>query len=188
VGVDVRLITIMKPRFQLSQIPEIAARYAYPRERSVEVLVPVVRRQGYMTRHELTTLCHWKSPRSAGHVSKNSRRFVEEITRFALLTTDERARIESLTLLDAVDYPTASTILHWFHRDPYPIVDFRALWSLRLSERPPYSFPFWQSYVLRWRSILRQAQRRCAPVVVTPRLLDKALWSYSDEHQAQNAA
>jgi len=178
----------MKPRFQLSQIPEIAARYAYPREGSIEVLIPVVQRRGYMTRDELATLCAWKSPRSAGHVTKNPRRFVEEITHFALSTADERARIESLTLLDAVHYPTASTILHWFHRDPYPIVDFRALWSLRSYETPPYSFPFWQSYVSSWRSILRQAQRRCAPVVVTPRLLDKALWSYSDEHQAQSAA
>jgi hypothetical protein len=27
-------------------------------------------------------------------------------------------------------YPTASAALHLWHRDPYPIIDFRALWTL----------------------------------------------------------
>ena len=173
----------MKPRFQLLEIPDIAARYKYPYEQSVSVLVPLVRRQCYLTRDQLAILCRWKSPRSAGHVTKNSGKFVEEITRFALSTADERARIESLTLLDAVDYPTASTVLHLFHREPYPIVDIRALWSLGLSETPPYSFAFWQRYVSCWRALLRQAQQRCSPIVVTPRLFDKALWQYSYEKQ-----
>jgi hypothetical protein len=180
--------TKLKPRFPLSRIPDIAERYSYAFEAKVEALVPIVRRQGYLTRDQLTTLCRWKSPRSAGHAIKNSRKFVEEITRFAFSAADERARIESLTLLNAVEYPTASTILHWFHSDPYPIVDFRALWSLRLSETPPYSFAFWQSYVSGWRVLLRQGQESCAPTVVTPRLFDKALWSYSDEHQPPNEA
>ena len=173
----------MKVRFQLSEIPDIAARYKYPYDQSVSTLVPIVRRQGRLTRDQLAIVCHWKSPRSAGNVTKNSEEFVGEITRFALSTTDERARIESLTLLDAVDYPTASTVLHLFHREPYPIVDIRALWSLRLAQTPPYTFAFWQGYVSGWRALLRQAKRRCSPIVVTPRLFDQALWQYSYENQ-----
>ena len=174
----------MTPRFQLSDIPAIAARYSYPDEPSVIALVPVVRRQGYLTRDQLFTLCNWKSHRSAGRVRHNSASFVEEVTRFALSATDERARIESLTLLDAVDYPTASCILHLFHSDPYPIIDFRAIWSLQLSQTPPYSFEFWQSYCKGWRELLSQARRLSASV--TPRLFDKALWQYSFEHQPKN--
>ena len=178
----------MKPRFELSKVPQIAARYTYPRERSVEMLVPLVRQQCYMTRDQLATLCQWKSSRSAGNVVKNSRKFVTEITRFALSTADERARIDLLILLDGVGYPTASTILHWFHRESYPIVDFRALWSLHISQKPPYSFSFWCSYVSGWRAFLRRAQSLCAPTVVTPRLFDKALWQYSNEHQPSSRA
>jgi hypothetical protein len=177
---------MMKPRFPLSQLPEIAAAYRYAQpEASVQALIPMVRRQRYLTRDQLTTLCRWKSPRSAKHVVQNSRTFVVEITRFAFATMDERSRIESLTLLDAVGYPTASTILHWFHRDPYPILDFRALWSLRLSQKAPYCFSFWKYYVSGWRACLRSAQRCCAPRTVTPRLFDKALWAYSAAHQAR---
>jgi hypothetical protein len=176
----------MTPRFQLSDVPTIAARYSYPHELSVIALVPIVRRQGYLTSEQLFTLCRWKSPRSAGRVRRNSAAFVEEVTRFALSATDERARIESLTLLDAVEYPTASCILHWFHTDPYPIVDFRAIWSLQLLQTPPYSFDFWHSYFEDWRELLLQAQRVSA--VVTPRLFDQALWQYSYEHQPTNGA
>src|ERR1019366_5277319 len=62
--------------------------------------------------------------------------------------------------------------------DPYPIVDFRALWSLRLSETPPYPFAFWQSYVSGWRVLLREAREDCAPTVITyaaerPRLVSR---------------
>lgn len=177
----------MTTRFQLSDVPAIAARYSSnPLEPSLTALVPVVRRQGYLTTDQLFTLCRWKSARSAGRAKENSASFVEEVTRFALSATDERARIESLTLLDAVEYPTASCILHWFHGDPYPIVDFRAIWSLQLLQSPPYSFEFWQSYCQGWRELLSEARRLSA--VVTPRLFDQALWQYSSEHQPTDEA
>jgi hypothetical protein len=178
----------MTTLFPLSEVPKVAARYSYPAEPSVIALVPVVRRQGYLTQDQLFTLCRWKSQRSAGRVRNNAASFVEEVTRFALSATDERARIEPLTLLDGVEYPTASCILHWFHPDPYPIVDFRAIWSLQLSQPSSYSFDFWQSYYQGWRELLLQAQGCCAPTVVTPRMFDHALWQYSYEHQPTNGA
>lgn len=176
----------MTPRFQLSDVATIAARYSYPLEPSVIALVPVVQQQGYLTIDQLFTLCRWKSPRRAARARNNSAGFVEEVTRFVLSATDERARIEPLTLLDGVEYPTASCILHWFHSDPYPIVDFRAIWSLQLSQRAPYSFDFWQSYFVGWRQLLSEARRISA--VVTPRMLDQALWQHSYEHQPENGA
>src|SRR5262249_44838739 len=105
-------LTSMIARFQLSSVPTIGRRYSYSLEPSVIAIVPIVRRQGYLTTDQLFTLCRWKSQRRAGRVWNNSACFVEEITRFALSATDERARIEPLTLLDAVEYPTASCILH----------------------------------------------------------------------------
>jgi hypothetical protein len=176
----------MTPRFQLSEIPDIAARYSYRHEPSVIALVPVVQQQGYLTKEQLLTLCRWKSQRSAGRVKNNSASFVREVTLFALSAADERARIESLTILDGVAYPTASCILHWFHLAPYPIVDFRAIWSLQIQQQPPYSFHFWQSYCRGWRELLSKACQVSG--VVTPRLFDQALWQFSYENQTANAA
>jgi hypothetical protein len=176
----------MTPRFQLSDIPAIGARYSYPLEQSIIALVPVVRQQGYLNGDQLFTLCRWKSPRSARRARSNSAGFVEEVTQFALSASDERARIESLTLLDAVEYPTASCILHWFHHEPYPIIDFRAIWSLQLSPPPSYSFEFWQSYFTGWRELLSHARGVSADV--TPRLFDQALWQFSFENQPTNRA
>lgn len=166
--------------FALSEVPTIAANYSYPDELSVAALVPIVRRNGYLTKDQLFILCKWKSKRRAKRAKKNSPQFVEEITRFALSATDERARIEPLALLDAVEYPTASCILHWFHLEPYPILDFRALESLRIPKPKIYTFEFWQSYVIGWRKLLSEAQKISANV--TPRMFDQALWQFSKEN------
>lgn len=87
-----------------------------------------------------------------------------------------RARIEALNLLDGVAWPTASVILHLFHSDPYPILDYRALWSLSLEQPTQYNFPFWWGYVEFCRGIAESAN-------VDMRTLDKALWQYSKENQ-----
>jgi len=102
---------------------------------------------------------------------------VEETTAAALRASDERLRIGTLTLLDGVSMPTASVLLHLAHKDPYPIIDYRALWSLGIENPPPsYSFEFWQAYTRMCRSLARQAG-------VSMRLLDRALWQFSKEQQ-----
>ena len=93
-----------------------------------------------------------------------------------MATEDERARIQSLTLLDGVSWPTASVILYLFHRDPYPILDFRALWSLSLDVPVQYRFDFWLPYVRCCRDLAQRAN-------VDMRTLDRALWQYSKENQ-----
>ena len=58
----------------------------------------------------------------------------------------------------------------------YPIIDFRALWSLG-SAMPTYvSFEFWWAYVTCCR-------RLAADAGVSVRDLDKALWAYSEANQ-----
>ena len=92
-------------------------------------------------------------------------------------TPDERQRIEALTRLHGVDYPTASVLLHLAHRDSYPIIDFRALWSLGV-ETPPtaYFFTYWWAYTQACRSLAKDAGVRM-------RTLDRALWQYSKERR-----
>ena len=141
-------------------------------------LKPRVRQRGYLAKEDLKAVAHWKSPRNAGHVEKNSEDYVAEITQFALATKCERVRVESLTLLDGVSWPTASVILHFFHRDCYPILDVRALWSASGDEPSQYSFEFWWRYV-------EFCRKTAQTVGVDMRTLDKALWQYSKENQVE---
>ncbi|MEX0779804.1 MAG: hypothetical protein WD491_10830 [Balneolales bacterium] len=135
-----------------------------------------VQQAGFLTKEQLKLLALWKSPRSAGHIEKNREAYIKEITMFSLSATDERSIIETLTLLDGVGWPTASVILHLFHKDPYPILDFRALWSVEAKLPSSYAFSFWWDYVRICRAMaLRNG--------VDMRTLDRALWQYSKENQ-----
>ena len=95
----------------------------------------------------------------------------------ALSTQEERTKIEILTLLNGVNWPSASVILHFFHNDLYPILDFRALWSLGIEKVPAqYTFVFWWKYVSYCRKLSLKHN-------IDMRILDKALWQYSKENQ-----
>ena len=165
-------------RFKKSAIPKLGGRYAYAGQKKVtDVLdsIPGVKKRGYMTKTDLDKLAYWKATRSAGLVGRNSESYVRTVTKFSLSTRDERARIESLTILDGVGWPTASCILHFFHRDDYPIMDIRALESLSVEVPSQYGFDFWWKYVEYCRRLARKAD-------TDMRTLDRALWGWSKEH------
>jgi len=132
--------------------------------------------RGCLAWDELREVARWKAMRSAGYMEENTPEYVQEITGIALQAKEERVRIEVLTLLDGVGWPTASVILHFFHKDPYPILDFRALWSLSLEVPNEYDFTFWWTYVECCRQLANESG-------LTMRRLDQALWQYSKEKQ-----
>ncbi len=163
--------------FPESDLRIIATRY--PHQNSEDELIKikkVITERQCLTKQDLKKVAYWKAPRSAGHVDKNDDDYVKEMTKFSFEATTERTRIEILTKLDGVSWPTASVILHWFYPDPYPILDFRALWSVNMSVPKQYSFDFWWPYVKYCREI---ASRNG----IDMRTLDKALWQYSKENQ-----
>ncbi len=167
----------MKLRFHESEITDIAKRYEYPREESELIqLRKEILEKGCLNKKQLQLVAKWKALRSAGHVKKNTNEYVKDITAFAFSTKNERSRIEVLTVLDGVSWPTASVLLHLFHKEPYPILDFRALWSVNLDVPTQYTFSFWQPYVLFCREISKRNK-------VSMRGLDRALWQYSKENQ-----
>ncbi len=172
----------MKLRFAESKIKHYAARYSYGRnENELLALREVVQVTGHLTKAQLRLLAQWKSPRSAPHIEKNSEEFIQEITRFALRAGEERTRIEALTLLSGVFWPTASVVLHVFHVDRYPIIDFRALWSVGTDVPKQYTFSFWHKYVEYCRTLAKRND-------VNMRVLDRALWQYSSENQPKSVA
>ena len=170
-------------RFDKSTILEWAKLYPQDYDTEVETkIAPQVRSRGYFLKGEFQTLCRWKTPRSKPLIESNPDDFIIEVTQTSLSTKSERLRIEVLTLLNGVSWPTASVILHFAHHDPYPILDFRALWSLGVDvEKIDYDFEFWWAYTQFCRQLAREAN-------VTMRVLDRALWKYSDENQNTNLA
>jgi hypothetical protein len=164
-------------RFPASRIRDLAKRYSDPGDDIFQhVIAPSIRKAGALRKSDFLRLCRWKTPRSRRHVRKNSEAFIRAVTRTAFSSADERLRIEVLTLLDGVDWPTASVILHFGHRDPYPILDVRALWSLGIDKPPKYDFGFWRAYTRFCRTLSRKSS-------CTMRTLDRALWQYSKENQ-----
>ncbi len=153
-----------------------AAAYPAADDAEVEAIGATARMRGRYTRDEFLAVARWKTPRSERRCARNSESLIEEATATALRASDERLRIGILTLLQGVEMPTASALLHLAHHDPYPILDVRALWSLGI-EAPPASWPpeFWIAYTHACRSLARQAG-------VSMRVLDRALWQYATAH------
>lgn len=132
---------MFKLKFPKSEIKEYAERYSYRlSEDEVVKSRQLLQRRGYLTIEELQIIASWKTPRSKPKVATNSEEFIKEVTQIAFSTNNEKLRIEILTLLTGVGWPTASVILHFYHPDHYPIIDFRALYSLSCDQIKPQDY------------------------------------------------
>ncbi|MBI3025181.1 MAG: hypothetical protein HYY66_05805 [Candidatus Tectomicrobia bacterium] len=176
-------------RFPADKIQPLAERYwkysketERNREKEIEEKIePKVRERRYYTRSEFLVLARWKSQRPLKHYKKNSEEYVQEVTRIALSSSNERIRVGSLMLLDGVSWPVASVLPHFGVRDRYPILDFRALWSLKVKVPKQYDFPFWWAYTLHCRCLADEHK-------VSMRTLDRALWQHSKEKQGEDSS
>jgi len=132
----------------------------------------------YLNRKEFLKLCIWKSPRPKKSYENeiNSDERIINISKIVSNTQDEYLRIKMLQLLSGVSWPVASTILHFMFPDQYMIMDFRSIWSLGMKQPKSYNYDYWMLYTINVRSIALKYN-------VSLRMLDKALWFYSKEHQ-----
>jgi hypothetical protein len=163
-------------KFQEDKLIIYSNRYDYNSDIDISILADKGKRNRYLEYSDFLKICEWKTPRSKPLCSKNEMKMVNECTKISLTTEVERLRIEILTLLSGVSWPTASTILHFCHGDRYPILDFRALWSLGIAKVPNYDFTFWMDYVAFCRELSEKTS-------LDMRTIDKALWQYSKENQ-----
>ncbi len=86
-----------------------------------------------------------------------------------------------LRSLSGVDWPTASVILHFCDPVPYPILDYRVLWSLGFPKPPRFTFDFWRAYTDFTRRLSQSSGHDI-------RTVDRALWQYSKAHQGKASA
>ena len=164
-------------RFPKSQIVPWANGYDIDSDALLENGIgPAVKQQGFLTRDQFLELTRWKTSRSKSRCRRNDDDFIKEATRAALTSDNERFKIEALRLLDGVEWPTASVILHFCDRGKYPILDVRALWSLGIDTPPPYEFNFWKDYVMFLRRVSDESR-------LPMRVLDRALWQFSKMNQ-----
>jgi hypothetical protein len=166
-------------RFPPSEMDRWAAAYGYDGDDEIESEIrDAVKQEGSLGLDLFLKTGRWKSTRPSRHYVKNSEQLVRQVTTVAFgADTDERLRIEILTLLSGVSWPTASVFLH-FGLGTYPILDFRALYSLSVDEPSQYRFDFWWAYVEYCRTLA--AERG-----VSMRHLDRALWGYSKVNQTK---
>lgn len=164
------------PRLDRDQVQHFAARYDLTYDDPVSKLVADVKQSGYLTKPELAIVGEWKTARIRSRLATNSEELVQDATRMALAATSPSVALHVPQVLFGVGMPVASTLLHWFHRDPFPIIDFRALWSLQIEPPSSYTLAFWEEYVACTRSLAITWQ-------VDMRTLDRALWQFSADNQ-----
>jgi hypothetical protein len=163
-------------RIPTGELKDYLGRYNFSVEANLEKYHEIRQSQGYLTAAQLHEICHWKSKRRSDLALENSELFVREVTSFSFSAQCEESRLGSLTLLSGVQFPTASVILHFCVNQTYPILDFRAIWSLGIDQPSQYTFAFWNEYIKICRSV-------AAAHNLSVRELDMALWQYSSENQ-----
>jgi hypothetical protein len=136
-----------------------ADRYRYADDAEVEAIGKIAAQRGWYTLPELVTVARWKTRgRSVHWCLLNTEVSVHEATKRALATPDQRLRVDTLVRLRGVQLPTASVLLHLAFPNDYPIIDFRALWSLGIDEPPTsYDFEYWWAYTLKCRALASEA-------------------------------
>jgi hypothetical protein len=168
-------------RFPASEMAAWAKTYRAEMPEAERVLIaevaPEARGRGWLTKDEFLSICRWKSPRSQTRCRCNDEAFIRAATTIALVTDNERLRIEVLRLLDGVEWPTASAILHLVHVGRYPLLDRRALWSAGLDAEPRHDFPLWWAYTDFCRQLADESGE-------TMRDVDRALYQFSVKRQA----
>lgn len=153
----------------------------------VNDLGPRASREGQLSKDDFLKLALWKSKRPSARYRQNSEEAVREKTGTALKAPDEATRIQALRSeaggLHGVDYPVASVILHFCHREPYPILDVRALESLNCPKPSSYNQAFWEEYV-------QYCRQRATSLGISMRDYDRALWAFSWDkaHTSQGGA
>ena len=165
-----------------------AGKYDLGYDICIENLVCGVKGRGYLTKLELVELAEWKLPDrwqrgenegKLGLVKSNSPDDVERFTRDAFLSTDDSDSIRCLRRLAGVSWAIGSAILHWFHKDRYPIWDINARWSVRLNEcQQQYrnNYERWQAYVEFCRAIADEYK-------VDMRTLDRSLLRFGKKNR-----
>ena len=131
----------------------------------------------YLNKRAFLLTCWWKTGQMPNYVRSNPFRLVMRATHLASeVESNDRLKLRILLLLDGVDVPIASTILHFLQPDRFPLFDAHVRSSLKKAGKwhrsvDDESEDAWLEYV----NIMRELAGNLG---VGLRELDKALWIY----------
>ncbi len=152
----------------------------YDAERCLfEEVGPQASRRGYLTFREFYAICIWKSARQKQNYLQNEgKKCVEDITKKAFSTEDEKEKIKLLCKLRGVKIRTASALLTVVFPNKYAVLDIRCLEMLEEQFRSgiskSVSLKTWLEYLSKMRSL-------ASGYGITPRQLDMALFAMHKE-------
>ena len=170
-------IKVFQLQFDEKDVQGWADKYDVAYDTEAEAIGAEARKRGYYTHAELLAMGKWSTTRTQKLLAENEEALVVRHTRTALSTYNEGLRLEVLTSLRGVAYPTATLLLHFGFDNRYPLLNGPSLWSLGYEDAPAaYTLEFWLEYVDFCRELAEQQG-------VTLRVLDRALWQYAHEHQ-----
>ena len=130
--------------------------------------------EGYLSQSELRQMAKWKDRFVPSKIDQNPPGLIEKITGEAFGLNDDWEKLSKLTEIYGVAASVASVILHLYDPKKYPILDVHALRSIGIdSQTINYDEPFWRKYVDLCRA---KAER----YDVSMRVLDRALYKYSE--------
>ena len=132
---------------------------------------------GYLTKNELMEMGDWKRHTLRSQMVNNPVGHVEKITAEVFSLDDDWEKLEKLMDrcegLHGVGQPVASTILHLYDPERYPVFDIHALRSIRIKKKEVEGDKkFWKEYVKFCRE-----KADCHDVCM--RTLDRALYKFS---------
>lgn len=134
------------------------------------------RQRGWFSRAEFLTMCRWKSPRALRRCRLNSAAAVRRVSRAALATRSERARLSLLTGLHGVSVPTASAILTLLDPRRYGVLDIRA-WQLLVGLGRVSRNPAGRGFAPEdWLEYLGELRRHARRLGVTARAVEYTLF------------
>jgi hypothetical protein len=167
-------VTALTLQFDPALITAYASRSQYEDDARVIGIGQTARDRGRFTRDEFLEISEWKSKRIRSKVAANSAQAIEHATRLALSERDPLRALSAMEALRGVAKPVGSVFLHLAHKDPFPILDYRALEALGVPPGRPVSRALWVAYVETTRELAARAG-------VDARTLDRALWQWSKE-------
>ena len=133
---------------------------------------------GYLTKCELLEMADWKDRFARSNIKCNSPECIEAVTRDAFRPDGDWQKLEKLMRLKGVGQSIASTILHLYDPERYPIFDTHALRSIRIKKKDVEGDKkFWKEYVKFCRE-----KAECHGVCM--RTLDRALYKFSQSGAA----
>jgi hypothetical protein len=129
---------VFRLRFAESQVPRWATRYVNTANDGSlrEGLRSVVLTRGYLNKDEFLAICGWKTQRTKSRCASNDKFAIRTISRAAFAIHDESLKMDLLRTLVGVEWPTASTLLHFCDKRPDIGRLDRALWQYSKAHQP----------------------------------------------------